>query len=94
MYAIFNIIFLPLFFKSAYKIGTTMSLAVVAALVWAAAVEFVVAWVPSLDFALGGPGAENLGYQLVVLLGGIVTFFLLTMLAGRIAANRFERVDL
>lgn len=93
MYAIFNIIFLPWFYKTAYNVGKPMLVAVLASTVFAAAASFGVMLVPVLNTNLNGPGASNLEFQLPVLLAGIALFVLLTWLSYRISANLFEKVD-
>ena len=91
MYGVFNIIFFPMFYKTAYKVGIPAIVAIAAALLFATAVEFAVLAIPALREL---DGMWNVGAQLWVLAGGIVLFVLLNMLAYRISARRFERVDL
>jgi ABC-2 type transport system permease protein len=93
MYAIFNIIFLPWFYKTAYNVGKPMLVAVLASTVFAAAASFGVMLVPVLNTNFNSPGASNLEFQLPVLLAGIALFVLLTWLSYRISANLFEKVD-
>jgi ABC-2 type transport system permease protein len=94
MYAIFNIIFLPGFYKTAYNLGKPMLLAVLAAFVFASLVNVAVMLVPALKTNLNGLGTDHIASQLPVLLIGIALFVGLTWLAYKISANRFEKVDL
>ncbi|KLU62357.1 hypothetical protein CEB3_c12180 [Peptococcaceae bacterium CEB3] len=94
MYAIFNLIFLPGFYKTAYKVGMPIILAICAAAVYVTAVDVAVVSVPVLRVKLDGLGASHMAGQLPVLLAGVVLFALLTLLAYRISARRFERLDL
>ena len=94
MYAIFNIIFLPGFYKTAYKIGVPMLLAIFTLMIFAAAVSVAVVVVPVLETQLNGLGADHLLGQLPVLAAGILFFVGLTLLACRISENRFTKVDL
>ena len=94
MYSIFNIIFLPGFYKTAYNVGKPMLLGVLTSAVFAISVNIAVMLVPVLDTNLNGLGAANFAYQLPVLLAGIALFVLLTWLSYKISANRFEKVDL
>jgi ABC-2 type transport system permease protein len=94
MYAIFNIIFLPWFYKTAYNIGKPMLLAVIASTVFVIAANVAVMVAPVLNNNLNGPGATNFACQLTALLTGIAIFVLLTWLSYKISANRFEKVDL
>ena len=94
MYSIFNIIFLPGFYKTAYNVGKPMILGILASTVFAVAANVAVMLVPVLNTNLNGPGATNFTCQLLVLLAGIAIFVLLTWLSYKISANRFEKVDL
>jgi ABC-2 type transport system permease protein len=94
MYALFNAIFLPGFYKTAYKVGVPLFLAVLAAVVFAGAVEALMATVPFLRENLNAMGAGGMAGQLAVLAAGIGAFALLTTMAYRLSAKRFEKVDL
>lgn len=91
MYAVFNVIFFPMFYRTAYKIGTPIIAAVTAAVFFAAGVELAVLCVPALK-ALDGTG--NIAAQLWVLAGGTGLFALLNIVAYRASARRFERISL
>ncbi len=90
MYAIFNVIFFPMFYKTAYKIGIPVIVAIAATVVFSTAVELLVLFTPLR--ALDGRG--DIGAQFAVLAGGIIIFILLGLLAFRISAKRFEKIDL
>jgi len=94
MYAVFNIIFLPGFYKTAYNVGKPMILGIIGAAVFAAIFNVVVLLVPVLKTNLNGLGTSHLASQLSVLLIGIGLFVGLTWLTYKISANRFEKVDL
>jgi ABC-2 type transport system permease protein len=94
MYAIFNLIFLPGFYKTAYNVGKPMLLAVVAAFAFATIVNVAVILVPVLKTNLNGLGTSHIASQVPVLLIGILLFVGLTWLAYKISVDRFEKVDL
>jgi hypothetical protein len=94
IYGLFNLVFLPGFYKTAYKIGVPMILGIIVDSVFALAVTAAVLGVPALNAALNGLGAANLPGQLPVLFAGIALFVLLTLVAYRVSAKRFETVDL
>ena len=94
MYGIFNAIFFPMFYKTAYKIGWPVAFAVTASVLFACAVEVLVAAVPAVNHALDGTSGEALIRQLPVLGAGILLFALLTALAYRKSVTNFEKVDL
>ena len=91
IYALFNVVFFPMFYQTAYKIGIPVLAGIFAALLFATGVELGVLYIPALC-VLDGMG--HIGVQLWVLAAGIVLFALLNILAYRISARLFERIDL
>jgi hypothetical protein len=91
MYAIFNIVFFPMFYKTAYKVGIPTIIANAAAILFATGVEFAVLYIPALK-VLDGMG--NVAAQLWILAGGIGLFVLFNIVAYVISARRFERISL
>ena len=92
IYGIFNLVFFIHFYQTAYKAGVAFLIALIPAtlgiVVMEAAVHFPgLGWLDSLDGA-------SLLRQVPVLLVGIVIYAIANFLAYRIAAKRFERVDL
>ena len=94
MYGIFNAIFLPMYYKTAYKMGWPLTLAITAAVLFASSVEVLVAAVPAVNHTLDGTSADALIRQLPVLGTGILLFALMTVLAYRKSVTNFEKVDL
>ena len=92
MYAIFNIVFFPWFYKSAYKVAGPAIWANIAAILFMAAVELTNVFVPSVKAYLGG--IENMAAQLPVLIGGILIYALSAFASFKISAKRFEKVDI
>ena len=91
MYGVFNIIFFPMFYKTAYKIGIPATAASVAVVIFSAVIEFAVLAVPALRVL---DGMEHTDIQLMTLAGGIIVFVLMNMTAYAISAKRFECVDI
>jgi hypothetical protein len=94
MFAIFNAVFLPMFYKTGYKFTTPWLLAIGAATVYASGIELAVHFVPFLKINFDTPGANHLISQLTLLIAGIGIFALITALACQKAAKNFEKVDL
>jgi hypothetical protein len=94
MYGLFNLVFLPGFYKTAYKVGVPMILGILVASVYAIAVTAAVLGVPALNAAVNGLGTENIALQLPVLAAGALLFVLFTLLSLRLSAARFEKTDL
>jgi ABC-2 type transport system permease protein len=91
MFGIFNIIFFPMFYKTAYKIGLPVMIGVAAALVFSFIAEMLILAVPALQ---GLGGRENIPAQLAVMGGGIAVFILLSYAAYSISAKRFDSVNI
>ena len=92
MYTLFNLVFFPGFYKTAYKVGGPTIWATAIAVVFMALVEFVNIAIPSIHAYIGG--INNMAAQLPVLFGGILIYLLGTWLAYSISAKRFEKVDI
>jgi ABC-2 type transport system permease protein len=91
IYAIFNVIFFPMFYKTAYKIGFPVIIANIAAVAFATGVELLNVFVPWFKVF---DGREHLEAQLFVLAGGIIIFTLLNIAAFRMSAKRFDSVNI
>ena len=91
IYAIFNLIFLPGFYKTANKLVLPVILSVTAAVIFGAAVEFLVQFVPVFQLYFDTPGRPL--SQSLTLLVGITIFILLNALAYRRSARYFSKVD-
>lgn len=94
LYALFNSIFLPLFYKTAYKAGYALLLAGFATTVFIVGIEAAVQFVPVLkqNFDTADPGL--MPGQVPVLIAGMGIFGLSMWLAYKKSASRFEKVDL
>lgn len=93
MLGLFNVIFLPAFYKTAQKVGRAFLLAVLPMTAYILAAEALVHF-PVVGAYLDAVDAHAQVRQLPVLLGGAALYALLTWLGFRSAAVRFARVDL
>lgn len=91
MYGVHNIVLFPMFYKTAFKIGMPTIAAVAVSVLFAGVVEVAVQIVPVLKVL---DGALNTWVHYATLLGGIVVFVLLSLLAAKISVKRFERVNI
>jgi len=91
MFGGFNLVLLPMFYKTAYKVGIPTILATAAALVFATAVELGIIFVP---FVRVFDGMQTTAAHILTLLFGIAAFIGLNIAAYRISASRFEKIDL
>lgn len=94
MFGIFNLVFLPAFYKTAYKTGTPFLLACAAMTVFVVAAEAVIQLVPDLRTTLDTTSLAYLPQQSGVLVAGMALFALLTAVAYAQSVKRFEELDL
>lgn len=92
IYAVFNLIFLTQFFKTAYKVGKAFLLAAIPATLGVVAMEAIVhfpvfAWLDSMEPAIQLR-------QLPILLAGIIIYIGGMLIAYNVSAKHFEQVDL
>ncbi|MFH0993847.1 MAG: ABC-2 transporter permease [bacterium] len=94
MFAVFNVVFIPNFYKTAYKIGIPFLMAGVAVLFYYVAAELLV-WIPGpLQTFLDTSDPVMMLPHLPILIAGIGIWFLSLVFAYRRGAARFEHVDL
>lgn len=91
MFGIFNVIYFPMFYKTAYKIGVPIIAALIASVLFATVVELLIIYVPALKFL---DGRHNIVAQLPVFIGGIIIFALLNFAALKMSVKRFANVNL
>ncbi|MCR8642952.1 ABC-2 transporter permease [Paenibacillus sp. N1-5-1-14] len=94
MLAIFNIIFISMYYKTAYKYGGATAASIVGAMIFAGVAQWVGIQSPWVYDIFNGSGANNTALQLSILIVGIVVFIAFTMLAYRIAVRRFLKVEI
>lgn len=92
LFGLFNFIFVGGFFKTAYKFGSPFVLYIVVAFLIIVGTESI-HYVPGLEW-VNSFGFSCLGFQLVLLLCGVLIYLFLTILAYHVSCNKFERVDL
>lgn len=92
IYAIFNVIFLTQFFKTAYKVDKAFLLAIIPASIAVILMEVVVHF-PGFEW-LDSVVPDMMLRQLPILTLGIIVYIIGMLTAYRVSANRFEQVDL
>ena len=90
---VFNVVFLPAFYKTAIRAGRAFLLAVIPMTVLMVLVE-ALSHFPVVGPYLDATDAAGQVRQLPVLAVGLAAFALLSWLAYRKAAKNYERVDL
>ncbi len=94
MYALFNLLFLPAFYRTGYRVGRAFLFAGAAVLVYIVAAELLVQCVPALKASLDTFDPAMRGTRLFVLLLGAGLYAAGSLLACRLSERRFARVDL
>jgi hypothetical protein len=94
MYALFNLSFLPGFYRTGYKVGVPLLYGSLAVTIFILAIEASVQLIPAWKRALDTSNPERMIQQIPILIGGILFFVVSLLLAYRRSASRFERVDL
>ncbi len=94
VYTVFNLIFLPWYFKTGYKVGIPFAIGLVGYLVCVLVIEAVVNLVPQLKLVLDGHDASTMVYRLIVLVGGILIFIFGNMFVYKISNKNFDKINL
>ena len=92
IYAVFDLVFFPAYYKNGYKAGKAFIIAAVPMLMLVAAAEGAVHF-PALAW-LDSYTPQDLLKQTPILFMGILCYLILLSLAYRISVKRFEKVDL
>lgn len=91
-FGLFNAIFLGGFFKTAYNQGRPFVTYIIVAFLVIGAFESL-HHIPGVQI-VNAFGLEHIGFQLIMLLAGLILFLLMTGLSYRTACRNFEVVDL
>lgn len=94
MYAIFNVLFIPTFYKTAYSAGRALAFGGIAMGLYIVVIEVLVQVIPAWNAALDTLDPALQLRQLPILLGGMLLYAGSMLLAIKMAEKRFERVDL
>lgn len=94
MYGVFNLVFFPLFYRTAHKVGVPLMIALVASFLFSTIIELLVVLSPAAANVLDGRTPDALMRQIPVLAAGIAVFAFLTWLGFHFSAKNFEKVDL
>ena len=94
MYALFNLLFLPAFYRTGYRVGRAFLFAGASVLVYIVAAELLVQCVPALKASLDTFDPATRETRLFVLLLGAGLYAAGSLLACRLSERRFARVYL
>lgn len=94
MFGIFNILFFPMHYKTAYKYGKGYTIALIAVMLYVGIIQWVGIQNSIVFNIFTGTGADNMVLQLSILIIGIAVFIVLTMIGCNISIKRFKKVDI
>ncbi len=88
--AIFNIIFLPSYFKTAYKFGKPLIIAAIVTLLISGLFEIGALLIPIMSDVLK---SSSFYIQFIVLIGGILIFLLINFITIKKSISNFENIQ-
>lgn len=91
---VFNLVFLPKFFKTGYKFGIPLILAMIAFVAVVVACECIIGIVPAVNNVIDGLAASNIGYQIGVFFVGLAVFVGLLILSYKLSVKNYLKVEL
>lgn len=94
MFAIFNLVFLSMYYKTAYKYGAATTASTTAAMLFAGVAQWAGIQSPWVNDIFYGSGADHMALQLSILIVGIAIFIAFTLIAYRIAVRRYLKVEI
>lgn len=93
-FAIFNIIFIPWFFKTGYKINLPIFVAILGFVASFVIYEAIVAIFPSLNHVLDTLDAQYFAYQSIILVIGIIVYSTTIFACYKLSLKNLEKVNI
>lgn len=93
-YALFNVVFLPNYFKTTHKVGVPLLYGLIAFVVPQIVVEVLIATVPQLNYALEGVSPTTIIYRAIVLVVGLLAYVGAGLLSYRLSCKNFQKVSI
>lgn len=94
MFGIFNILFFPMHYKTAYNYGIGYTIALITVMIYATVAQWVGIKDPTVFKLFYGTGADDVILQLSILLIGIAIFIVFTIISCYLSIKRFKKVDI
>lgn len=93
-YSVFNLIFLPWYFRTGYKTGMPMAVGLSAYLLTLIGFELLVALTPGLAAAIDSLHPTNYIYQGTILGAGLIVYVLVMFITYLLSVRNFAKVSL
>ncbi|MWV42659.1 hypothetical protein GRF59_03380 [Paenibacillus sp. HJL G12] len=94
MLGIFNLFFIPMYYKTAYKFGGAATASITAAMLFGGVAQWIGIQSSFVSNIFNGTGAHNTALQISILTAGMVIFVAFTMISYRLAVKRFLKVEI
>jgi ABC-2 type transport system permease protein len=94
IYALFNFVFMTMFYKTAHKILLPVFVSLLIVLVFTALTEYVIQTIPAMKMYFDGLNKERLIQQIPVLIAGILIYISTMIVSYKISYKRFEKIDI
>ncbi|WP_276356990.1 ABC-2 transporter permease [Cohnella caldifontis] len=94
MMAIFNLVFIPMYYRTAYKFGGATIAAIAAAMLFAGIAQWLGIQSPLMSDLFYGTDVQHRVWQTFILIAGIVIFVGFAIIAYRMAIKRFLKVEI
>lgn len=94
MLAIFNILFISMYYKTAYTFGKATLVSITAAMLFAVAAQWLGIQNSFVSNIFNGSGADNVVLQTSIMIVGILIFIVFTVIGYQIAVKRFLKVEI
>jgi hypothetical protein len=94
MFGIFNLVFLPMFYKTAYKTGFPYLVSCFSMIVFVSLAEAAIHLIPGWQAVLDTTSQTYMLQQAAVLIAGILLFLVLTVFSYVKSVQWFEKLDL
>lgn len=94
MLAIFNLIFIPMYYKTAYKYGGALWASLTGAMLFAGVAQWLGIANARVSDVFNSTGGDYAGLRLLILIAGIAIFIAFTLIAYRMAMRRFLQVEI
>ncbi|MEK5389760.1 ABC-2 transporter permease [Margalitia sp. FSL K6-0131] len=94
MLAIFNILFISMYYKTSYTFGKATLVSITAAMLFAVAAQWLGIQNSFVSDIFNGSGADNVVLQTSIMIVGILIFIAFTVIGYQIAVKRFLKVEI
>ncbi|HOO32930.1 MAG TPA: ABC-2 transporter permease [Thermotogota bacterium] len=94
VYTLYNIVFIPGFYKTGYKMAAPILMAIIISLLFAMFIQVLPFISPQFNTLFNLRTQESLMWQIGMLIAGIVVFVLGNILTIKLSVKRFEKLDL